>query len=106
MLTYVLEYDDDTTQIARSSSVTAKRRPPARPGQGRAARYLSGKMPTTAKNSYRTEHIGAMIGGDAKSASSSANSGTDAGMTEEEKIAAMFKAGEVQWEQQKAQMAG
>lgn len=49
------EYDDDTTIIPRSSSVIARRLPAARPGYGKAARYVTGKMPVTAKNAYRTE---------------------------------------------------
>jgi protein MPE1 len=41
------EYDDDTTLISRSSTVIAARRPAAR-GQGRAARYVSGRAPVRA----------------------------------------------------------
>ena len=41
------EYDDDTTIISRSSTVIAARRPAAR-GQGRAARYVSGRAPVRA----------------------------------------------------------
>jgi len=40
-------YDDDTTIISRSSTVIAARRPAAR-GQGRAARYVSGRAPVRA----------------------------------------------------------
>src|ERR1700712_267390 len=49
------EYDDDTTIIPRSTSVIARRLPPIKPGAGRAARYMSGKMPVNAKNSSRKE---------------------------------------------------
>ncbi|KAF2676532.1 DWNN-domain-containing protein [Lentithecium fluviatile CBS 122367] len=41
------EYDDDTTIISRSSTVIAARRPAPR-GQGRAARYVSGRAPVRA----------------------------------------------------------
>ena len=100
------EYDDDTTQITRSSSVTAKRRPPARPGQGRAARYLTGKMPTTVKAPHRGDQTNSVVGADSRVKSSTSEGISDSDMTEQERIAAMFKAGEAQWEQQKAQMAG
>ncbi|QSL65067.1 hypothetical protein MERGE_002372 [Pneumocystis wakefieldiae] len=36
------EYDDDTTIIPRSTSVTVRRLPPSKPGKGTAARYVSG----------------------------------------------------------------
>ncbi|KAG4305765.1 hypothetical protein PORY_000675, partial [Pneumocystis oryctolagi] len=37
-----LEYDDDTTIIPRSTSITVRRLPPSKPGKGTAARYVSG----------------------------------------------------------------
>lgn len=97
------EYDDDTTIIPRGTHVTARRLPAARPGAGRAARYVSGKMPVTAKNQHRIEAT--------KTASQSKPSDISApintsNMTEEEKIAAMFDQGGQQWEQQQQQMAG
>ncbi|KXL42066.1 hypothetical protein M433DRAFT_32160, partial [Acidomyces richmondensis BFW] len=48
-------YDDDTTQIPRSTTVVARRLPASRPGAGKAARYVTGKMPVTAKNQHRVE---------------------------------------------------
>ncbi|KAF2147351.1 uncharacterized protein K452DRAFT_304206 [Aplosporella prunicola CBS 121167] len=97
------EYDDDTTIIPRSTTVLARRLPAARPGHGRAARYVSGKAPVTAKNSYRTESaaskpVAPKPAVDGASAMNSAQ-------TEEERIAAMFAAGAENWEQQKAKMA-
>ncbi|KAK5093041.1 Protein mpe1, partial [Cryomyces antarcticus] len=49
------EYDDDTAIITRSTSVIARRLPASKPGQGRAARYVSGRMPVSAKNQHRIE---------------------------------------------------
>lgn len=96
-----LEYDDDTTIISRGTTVVARRLPAAKPGAGRAARYVSGKMPVMAKNQHRVES--------SKSAplkAATSNAPVDnKDMTEEEKIAAMFQAGGEQWEQQQQQMA-
>lgn len=100
------EYDDDTTIVPRSTTVLARRLPAARPGHGRAARYVSGKAPVTAKNSYRTESSTAKPATQAKP--TPATDGTAAmssAQTEEERIAAMFAAGAENWEQQKAKMA-
>lgn len=83
-----LEYDDDTTIIPRSTTVIARRLPPMKPGAGRAARYVSGKMPVNAKNQSRREQT-------AKTASTKATSNAmaqmNSAMTEEEKLAAMFQ---------------
>jgi protein MPE1 len=100
-----VEYKDDTEIIPRSSLVICRRIPAARPGYGKAARYVSGVAPTTAKNSYRAEQPGS------KPADGKAANGTNAldemnkAQTEEEKIAAMFKAGGDAWEQTQQQMA-
>ncbi|KAH0150255.1 DWNN-domain-containing protein, partial [Aureobasidium melanogenum] len=98
------EYNDDTSIISRGTTVLARRLPATKPGAGRAARYVSGKMPVMAKNQHRIE-----------SSKPTAASGTPMGngasqdlnpnMTEEEKIAAMFQAGGAQWEQQQQEMA-
>ena len=61
-------------------------------------------MPTTAKHTIRVEQLAALPNGDSHQAVD-AKAKSEAGMPEQEKIAAMFKAGEAQWEQQKAQMA-
>lgn len=82
------EYDDDTTIIPRSTTVVARRLPPMKPGAGRAARYVSGKMPVNAKNSSRREQ---QIKAAAKSASN-AIAQMNSAMTEEEKMNAMFAA--------------
>lgn len=97
------EYDDDTTIIPRSSSVVARRVPAARPGHGKAARYVSGKAPVSAKNVSRTEQ--------SKAAAQNKNTPTPApaidmsALTEEERIEAMLAAGGSQWEQHQQQMA-
>jgi protein MPE1 len=60
------EYKDDTTLIPRSATVVCKRSPAAARGQGRAARYISGKPPvraiardTTASRPTPTTHTSA-----------------------------------------------
>ncbi|KAK4690505.1 protein MPE1, partial [Lecanoromycetidae sp. Uapishka_2] len=94
------EYDDDTTIIPRSTTVVAKRLPAAREGKGGAARYVSGKMPQSAKNFNRQETT-------AKSSSKPANgiANMGAAQTEEERVAAFMQMGADQWAQQKQEMA-
>lgn len=99
-------YDDDTTIIPRSTAVIAKRRPAVRPGRGGAARYVSGKMPQTSKNSHRAEHSMS------KTASQGKGQDTSPGLpvinetqTEEQRIAAVMKLGADQWAQEQEQMA-
>ncbi|KAI8960958.1 DWNN-domain-containing protein [Daldinia sp. FL1419] len=94
------EYDDDTTIIPRSTTVVARRLPPQKPGAGRAARYVSGKMPASAKNSSRREN--------ATKTSKPASTGLtqmNAAMTEEEKMMAMFQAQSDQWTAQQEEMS-
>lgn len=96
------EYDDDTSIIPRSTTVIAKRLPAVKAGRGGAARYVSGKMPQTAKNLHRMEAPAT------KTSSSSAPNGATAmngALNEEERIAAMFKMGADQWAQQQQEMA-
>lgn len=90
--------------MPRSTTVLARRLPAARPGHGRAARYVSGKAPVTAKNSYRTESTAAKPATQSKPAVDGTAAMNNA-QTEEERIAAMFAAGAENWEQQKAKMA-
>jgi len=94
------EYDDDTTIIPRGTHVTARRLPAVKPGAGRAARYVSGKMPVTAKNQHRIEAT------KNQGQTPSAAPVDTSNMSEEDKIAAMFAQGGQQWEQQQQQMAG
>ncbi|MCJ1485427.1 hypothetical protein MMC06_005601 [Schaereria dolodes] len=89
------DYDDDTAIIPRSTTVIAKRLPAAKPGRGGAARYVSGKMPTTAKISF---HHKESVKPQSKVSYGDLQS-------EEERIQAMFKLGADQWEEQQQQMA-
>lgn len=96
-------YDDDTTIIPRSTSVVARRLPPSKPGAGRAARYMSGKVPIHAKNSSRKEPHGKQAA--AKSTTAVVPTQMHAGMTEDQKMAAMFEAQGAQWSAQQEEMA-
>jgi protein MPE1 len=96
------EYDDDTTIIPRSTTVIARRQPALKPGAGRAARYVSGKMPVTAKNAGRKEQAAKAS---ASKPSSDAISQMNNAMTEEEKMAAMFAAQTEQWSAQQEEMS-
>ena len=80
-------YDDDTVQIARATTVIARRLPAAKPGAGRAARYVSGKMPVTAKNQHRVE---ASSTNGKSTAVRGAPVRTGQPMTEEEKLQDIF----------------
>ncbi|KAI9808731.1 MAG: hypothetical protein M1825_003883 [Sarcosagium campestre] len=100
------EYDDDTTIIPRSTSISARRLPPARAGRGSAARYVSGKMPVNALNSSRVEKAVSKAAIPAKPATNSAAPSLGNGaQTEEERIAAMFKAGAEHWDKQQEEMS-
>ncbi|KAI5462594.1 DWNN domain-containing protein [Mariannaea sp. PMI_226] len=97
-----LEYDDDTTIIPRSTTVIARRQPALKPGAGRAARYVSGKMPVTAKNAGRKEQA---TKASASKPSYNAINQMNNAMTEEEKMAAMFAAQTEQWSAQQEEMS-
>lgn len=99
---YVSEYDDDTTIIPRSTTVIARRQPALKPGAGRAARYVSGKMPVTAKNSARKEQAAKAA---ASKTGSNAVSQMNNAITEEERMAAMFAAQTEQWSAQQEEMS-
>jgi len=100
----LLEYDDDTTIIPRSTSIIARRLPPLKAGAGRAARYMSGKMPVNAKNFSRKEQL-ASKAGVKQSASTSGSMKLNSAMTEEERMAAMFQAQSEQWSAQQEELA-
>lgn len=98
------EYDDDTTIIPRSTSIIARRLPPIKPGAGRAARYMSGKMPVSAKNTSRKEQ--STNKPSAKPAASTNGIAQMSGaMTEEQRMAAMFQVQSEQWSAQQEEMA-
>ncbi|KAM0714238.1 hypothetical protein Q7P37_010025 [Cladosporium fusiforme] len=96
-------YDDDTVQIPRSTTVIARRLPATKPGAGRAARYVSGKMPVNAKNQHRVEAVRADPSKAASVASGPAASGKP--MTEEEKLQAMFSENKASWAADQADIA-
>jgi protein MPE1 len=98
------EYDDDTTIIPRSTSIIARRLPPLKAGAGRAARYMSGKMPVNAKNTSRKE-LPATKSSTKTAASSTIVPKMDSAMSEEERMAAMFQAQNEQWSAQQDEMA-
>ncbi|GAB1742327.1 hypothetical protein NU219Hw_g7879t1 [Hortaea werneckii] len=98
------KYDDDTTQIPRSTTVIARRLPASKPGAGRAARYVTGKMPVNAKNQHRIESTPATAATRETPAASAMGSGKE--MTEEEKLAAMFDANTEAWKHDQSLMAG
>jgi len=100
----ILEYDDDTTIIPRSTSIIARRLPPLKAGAGRAARYMSGKMPANAKNSSRKEQS-ALKASVKQSAGINGAMKLNSAMTEEERMAAMFQAQSEQWSAQQEELA-
>lgn len=89
----VEEYDDDTAIIPRSSLVIARRLPAARAGHGRAARYVSGRMPVHAKQQHKAQ------------APTDAQAALNNAKTEQDKIAAMFAVEDEQWQNKKNEMA-
>ncbi|KAI9740850.1 MAG: hypothetical protein M1818_004455 [Claussenomyces sp. TS43310] len=98
------EYDDDTTIIPRSTTVIARRLPPLKAGAGRAARYVTGKMPINAKNSSRKEVSASKSTVKPTSNTNSAVAMSNA-MTEEDRMAAMFQAQSEQWSAQQDELA-
>jgi len=99
-----VEYDDDTTIIPRSTSIIARRLPPLKAGAGRAARYMTGKMPINAKNSSRKEATTSKVTTKVSTNGSTAQT-TNAAMTEEDRMAAMFAAQNEVWTAQQDEMA-
>ncbi|KAH8671125.1 DWNN domain-containing protein [Xylariales sp. PMI_506] len=94
------EYEDDLAIIPRSTTVIARRLPPSKPGAGRAARYVSGKMPHSAKNSSRRENTTKT-----SKPSTAGLAQMSTALTEEEKLAAMFQVQSDQWTAQQEEMA-
>ena len=83
------EYTDDTEIIPKDSTVLARRLPASAPGKGRAARYVSGKPPISAKITSTT----------ARKIEINEN------MTEEERMRAMFQMTDAQWQQKQGDMS-
>ena len=101
---FCLVYDDDTSIIPRSTTVIARRLPAAKPGRGGAARYVSGKMPQSSKNLHRSE-LPSSKSATQVTPGPSGLLNIGGAQTEEQRIAAMFKMGADQWEQQQQHMA-
>ena len=90
--------------IPRSTSVVAKRLPPARNNRGTAEKYVSGKMNTYALNQGRTEKSNV-----SKPSAPSAKTNEVSkitGDTEEERIKAMFQASTANWDSAQKEMEG
>jgi len=108
------EYVDDLATIPRNTSIIVRRVPPERPGKGNAQKYLSASGPST-------HIIGRRVANTSKSAPSitknkiittnkTSQGGvkteeTLEGLTEEERINAMFQKSNEHWKQLQDQMA-
>jgi protein MPE1 len=101
----ILEYSDDTEIIPRSTTVIARRKPAERPGRGGAARYVSGKAPTTSKNAQRTENIGSRNDTNGILNTSAAASAISELQTEKQREEAVLKLGADMWKHQQKEMA-
>jgi protein MPE1 len=77
--------------------------PATKPGAGRAARYVSGKMPVNAKNQHRVEATRTDTNKGTPVASGVATNGKP--MTEEEKLQAMFNENKASWAADSADIA-
>jgi protein MPE1 len=91
----ILEYTDDTEIIPKDSTVLARRLPASAPGKGRAARYVSGKPPVSAKTTVTAS----------SNASKNVMVEMDKAMTEKERLEAMFKFTDAQWQQTQENMS-
>lgn len=80
----------------------ARRQPALKPGAGRAARYVSGKMPVAAKNAGRKEQPGKVL---TSKPNANAFSQMNDAMTEEDRMAAMFAAQSEQWTAQQEELS-
>ena len=101
----MIEYDDDTIIIPRSTSVIARRLPAARSGKGGAARYVSGKMPVNARSSFRSESLGSNRPVNGVGLASNSMSDLNGAQSEDERIKALFSLQETQWKEQQEEMA-
>ncbi|EXJ90789.1 hypothetical protein A1O1_03893 [Capronia coronata CBS 617.96] len=88
------EYTDDTEIIPKDSTVLARRLPASAPGKGRAARYVSGKPPVSAKPTTAAAASKAVKAID-----------MDKAMTEQEKLKAMLQFTDAQWQQKQEEMS-
>jgi protein MPE1 len=91
---HLAEYTDDTEVIPKDSTVDAVRLPASAPGKGRAARYVSGKPPISAKPS-----AAAAPGRPTPAIEMSAD------MTEEQKLAAFSDFTNAEWQRKQQEMS-
>lgn len=89
-----LEYTDDTEIIPKDSTVLARRLPASAPGKGRAARYVSGKPPVSAKHTTGSAASKPIKTLDMNKA-----------MTEQERLQAMLQFTDAQWQQKQEEMS-
>ena len=101
-----IEYEDDTEMIPRSTSIIARRLPPAKVNKGSAARYVSGKAPVNARNSSRMENSTSKPASQAQNGTSnSAALSVNPGATEEQRIKAMLALESDMWREKQQEMA-
>ncbi|BFZ65127.1 Protein mpe1 [Saitoella coloradoensis] len=105
------EYKDDTTIIPRSTSVIARRLPASKFGKGTAARYVTGRAPTTSNSrvesfsNSKKPHPASSTSASAPSATTLSAVGVAASGNEEDMIKAMFAASSAQWNETLDQMS-
>ncbi|OUM67129.1 hypothetical protein PIROE2DRAFT_22055, partial [Piromyces sp. E2] len=101
------EYTDDLATIPRNTSIIVRRVPPERPGKGNAQKYLSASGPST-------HIIGRRVANTSKAGPPVANKSNQSGvkteetlegLTEEERINAMFQKSGEHWKQLQDEMA-
>ena len=98
-------YDDDTVQIPRSTTVIARRLPASKPGAGKAARYVSGKMPVTAKNQHRIEAMNDSTARNGATSTTTPANTSGKPMNEEDRLQAMFSENKASWQEAQAEIA-
>lgn len=108
------EYTDDLATIPRNTSIIVRRVPPERPGKGNAQKYLSASGPVThvigrrvANTSKNVPSIGKnkIVTTNKTGQNSAKTEETLEGLTEEERINAMFQKTNEHWKQLQDQMA-
>ncbi|ORX53377.1 DWNN-domain-containing protein [Piromyces finnis] len=108
------EYTDDLATIPRNTSIIVRRVPPERPGKGNAQKYLSASGPSTHIIGRRVANTTKPAVGKSKAVAISkpnqsngikTSEETLEGLTEEERINAMFQKSGEHWKQLQDEMA-
>lgn len=107
------EYTDDSATIPRNTSIIVRRVPVERPGKGNAQKYLTGTGPThiIGRRVANSAKSGPSIGKNKITTTNKVNKNgvkseeTLEGLTEEERINAMFQKSNEHWMQLQDQMA-